>query len=96
VSTFKSTQEFLAFPKHDVPSCLILDVRLRGESGLTFREQVAKSGLLMPIVFMTWHGDIAMSVKAISSSGRAVKTPCLLCESLAEQAVMAPGADNPF
>jgi len=67
VETFESLQDFLAFPKYDVPSCLILDVRLRGESGLAFQEQIAKHGLRMPIVFMTGHGDIAMTVKAMKA-----------------------------
>jgi len=67
VETFESSQDFLAFPKHDIPSCLILDVRLRGESGLAFQEQIAKFGLRMPIVFMTGHGDIAMTVKAMKA-----------------------------
>lgn len=67
VETFESTQEFLAFPKDEVPSCLILDVRLRGESGLAFQEQVARCGVRMPIVFITGHGDIAMTVKAMKA-----------------------------
>ena len=67
VETFQSAQEFLAFPKSQGPSCLVLDVRLRGESGLAFQEQIAKSGLRMPIVFMTGHGDIAMTVKAMKA-----------------------------
>ncbi|MGO4330992.1 response regulator transcription factor [Cupriavidus sp. 2TAF22] len=67
VETFESSQDFLVFPKYDAPSCLILDVRLRGESGLAFQEQIAKSGVHMPIVFMTGHGDIAMSVKAMKA-----------------------------
>lgn len=67
VETFESSQEFLAFPKNDAPSCLILDVRLRGESGLAFQEQIAKSGVRMPIVFMTGYGDIAMTVKAMKA-----------------------------
>ncbi|MEM5384047.1 response regulator transcription factor [Paraburkholderia phymatum] len=67
VETFESSGDFLAFPKYDVPSCLILDVRLRGESGLAFQEQIAKSGVRMPIVFVTGHGDIAMTVKAMKA-----------------------------
>ncbi|MDH4654733.1 response regulator [Pseudomonas sp. JS3066] len=67
VETFESPQDFLAFPKSNAPSCLILDVRLRGESGLAFQEQAEKSGLHMPIVFMTGHGDIAMTVKAMKA-----------------------------
>lgn len=67
VEVFESSQQFLAFPKREVPGCLILDVRLRGESGLTFQEELARSGLRMPIVFMTGHGDIAMTVKAMKA-----------------------------
>ncbi|WP_206955901.1 response regulator transcription factor [Trinickia acidisoli] len=67
VVTFESSQTFLAFPKEETPSCLVLDVRLRGESGLAFQDELAKSGLYMPIVFMTGHGDIAMTVKAMKA-----------------------------
>jgi FixJ family two-component response regulator len=67
VETFASPQEFLAFPKHDGPSCLILDVRLRGESGLAFQQELARSSLRMPILFMTGFGDIEMSVKAMKA-----------------------------
>jgi FixJ family two-component response regulator len=67
VETFETSQEFLAFPKRDVPSCLILDVRLRGESGLAFQQEIAKGGLRIPILFMTGHGDIEMSVRAMKA-----------------------------
>jgi len=67
VETFESSQAFLAFPKYPAPSCLVLDVRLRGESGLAFQDELAKNGLQMPIIFMTGHGDIAMSVKAMKA-----------------------------
>jgi FixJ family two-component response regulator len=67
VETFESSREFLAFPKYDAPSCLILDVRLRGESGLAFQEQIAKTDLRMPILFLTGHGDMEMSVKAMKA-----------------------------
>jgi FixJ family two-component response regulator len=67
VETFESSQAFLAFPKPPTPSCLVLDVRLRGESGLAFQEELGKSSLRMPIIFMTGHGDIAMTVKAMKA-----------------------------
>ncbi|MFM0218737.1 MULTISPECIES: response regulator transcription factor [Paraburkholderia] len=67
VQTFASAQEFLAFEMPDVPSCLILDVRLKGQSGLAVQEQIAASKLGLPIVFMTAHGDIAMTVKAMKA-----------------------------
>jgi len=67
VETFASTQAFTAFPKYDAPSCLILDVRLRGESGLAFQEHIARSGGHMPIVFITGYGDIAMTARAMKA-----------------------------
>lgn len=67
VEAFESSQEFLAFPKRDVPSCLILDVRLRGESGLTFQQELLQSGLNIPILFMTGFGNMEMSVKAMKA-----------------------------
>ncbi|BDC45069.1 DNA-binding response regulator [Paraburkholderia terrae] len=67
VETFESSGDFLAFPKYAAPSCLILDVRLRGENGLALQEHFAKSGLRMPIVFMTGHGDIPMTVQAMKA-----------------------------
>ena len=70
VETFASAQEFLAFDMPDMPSCLILDVRLKGQSGLAVQEQIAASQLGLPIVFMTAHGDIAMTVKAIKAGAK--------------------------
>jgi FixJ family two-component response regulator len=67
VETFASSHEFLAFPKLDGASCLILDVRLRGESGLAFQQELVKNHLHMPILFMTGHGDIEMTVKAMKA-----------------------------
>ncbi|SAL62014.1 chemotaxis protein CheY [Caballeronia choica] len=70
VETFACAQEFLAFDMPDVPSCLILDVRLKGQSGLAVQEQMASSDLGLPIVFMTAHGDIAMTVKAMKAGAK--------------------------
>jgi FixJ family two-component response regulator len=70
VQTFPSAQEFLACEMQDVPSCLILDVRLKGQSGLAVQEQIAASELGLPIVFMTAHGDIAMTVKAMKAGAQ--------------------------
>ncbi|CAM2196912.1 response regulator [Paraburkholderia sp. A1RI_3L] len=67
VEAFASAQEFLAFDKPDVPSCLILDVRLKGQSGLAVQEQIAAADLHLPVIFMTAYGDIAMSVKAMKA-----------------------------
>lgn len=70
VETFGSAQEFLAFDMPDVPSCLILDVRLKGQSGLAVQEQMSASELGLPIVFMTAHGDITMTVKAMKAGAK--------------------------
>jgi FixJ family two-component response regulator len=70
VEAFASSREFLSFPKQIRPSCLILDVRLRGESGLTFQQDAAKSGLRMPILFITGYGDIEMSVRAMKAGAQ--------------------------
>ncbi|MDR5761227.1 response regulator [Caballeronia sp. LZ035] len=67
VQTFDSPAEFLAFPKYAVPSCLVLDVRLRGASGLAFQTDLARHGVHMPILFMTAYGDIEMTVKAMKA-----------------------------
>ncbi|MFL9934861.1 response regulator [Paraburkholderia sp. RL18-103-BIB-C] len=67
VETFSSAQEFLDFRKPNVPSCLILDVILHGENGLSFQEDVTKNGIRMPIVFMTGYADIEMTVKAMKA-----------------------------
>jgi FixJ family two-component response regulator len=67
VELFASADEFLAFQMPYVPSCLILDVRLKGQSGLAVQEQIAAGAVRVPIIFMTAHGDIAMSVKAMKA-----------------------------
>ncbi|BFG76938.1 response regulator transcription factor [Paraburkholderia terrae] len=68
VRAFASTEEFLAADKLAIPSCLVLDVRLRGQSGLALQQTLIDDGRLhMPIIFMTGYGDIAMSVKAMKA-----------------------------
>ncbi len=64
---FRSAQEFLTRRAADGPSCLVLDVRLPGLSGLDFQRQLADAGVQIPIIFITAHGDIPMSVKAMKS-----------------------------
>jgi len=65
--TFATTQEFLRSKRPDSPSCLILDVRLPGISGLDFQHELADAGIRIPIIFITGHGDIPMTVKAMKS-----------------------------
>jgi FixJ family two-component response regulator len=65
--TFGSTREFTRSQQPDTPSCLLLDVRLPGLSGLDFQAELAKVGIRIPIIFMTGHGDIPMSVRAMKA-----------------------------
>jgi FixJ family two-component response regulator len=64
---FASAQEFLDAEKPDVPSCLILDVRLPGMSGLDLQKKLKGTGNDIPVIFITAHGDIPMSVRAMKS-----------------------------
>lgn len=65
--TFGSTEEFLRFKRPDVPGCIVLDVRLPGLSGLDFHREMAKSNINLPVIFITGHGDVPMSVRAIKA-----------------------------
>jgi FixJ family two-component response regulator len=64
---FASPQEFLHSNPPDVLGCLVLDVRLQGMSGLTFQKELAKAGITLPVIFITGHGDIPMSVRAMKA-----------------------------
>src|SRR6267378_3034387 len=65
--TFGSAPEFLSTPRAEMPSCLILDLHLPGLSGLDLQQELAKSDVQIPIIFLTGHGDIPTSVKAIKA-----------------------------
>ena len=67
VRTFASAQEFLACSREETPSCLILDVRLPGLSGLDLLQRMAEAGLEIPIIFITGHGDVPTSVRAMKA-----------------------------
>ena len=67
VQTFASAQEFLRNPLRDEPACLILDVRMPGLSGLDLQRDLAESNKHIPIIFITGHGDIPMSVRAMKA-----------------------------
>ena len=67
VHTFASAQEFLASPSADAASCLVLDVQLPGLSGLDLQQELAKLDVQIPIIFITGHGDIPMSVRAMKA-----------------------------
>jgi FixJ family two-component response regulator len=67
VKTFASAAEFLQFKLPETPTCLVLDVRLPGVSGLDFQSELAKAHIDIPVVFMTGHGDIPMTVRAMKA-----------------------------
>ncbi len=67
VRTFGSAQDFLACSREEAPSCLILDVRLPGLSGLDLQQRMAEAGLEIPIIFITGHGDVPTSVRAMKA-----------------------------
>ena len=67
VETFESAQAFLNHPQADMPGCLILDVQLPGLSGLDLQQELAKADIHIPIIFLTGHGDIPTSVRAIKA-----------------------------
>src|SRR5579864_6948196 len=65
--TFGTPQEFLRNKRPDAPSCLVLDIRLPGVNGLDFQRQLVDAGIRIPVIFITGHGDIPMTVKAMKS-----------------------------
>jgi FixJ family two-component response regulator len=64
---FKSAKDFLGSQRSDVPSCLLLDVRMPGLSGLDLQQELSEAGVELPIIFVTGYGDIPMSVQAIKA-----------------------------
>ena len=67
VQAFKSPQELLKANLPDAPGCLVLDVRLPGRSGLDLHRSLVESGIQLPVVFITGHGDVPMSVRAMKA-----------------------------
>jgi FixJ family two-component response regulator len=65
--TFGSAQEFLASARTEAPTCIVLDLQLPGLSGLELQKQMTEGGVETPIVFLTGHGDITASVKAMKA-----------------------------
>jgi len=67
VRTFASAQEFMSSKRPDAPACLVLDVRMPGLSGLDLQRELATAGIRIPVIFITGHGDIPMSVRAMKA-----------------------------
>ena len=67
VHLFSSAQEFMHAKRPEAPGCLVLDVRLPGMSGLAFQQELAKAGIALPIIFISGHGDVPMTVRAMKA-----------------------------
>ena len=67
VELFASVQEFLGTARPDLPGCLILDVRLPGRSGLDLQDELAKANMQLPVIFISGHADVPMSVRAMKA-----------------------------
>jgi FixJ family two-component response regulator len=67
VQTYESAQDFLRSPRPDAPACLVLDVRLPGLSGLDLQRELAVGGAQIPIIFITGHADVPMTVQAMKA-----------------------------
>jgi DNA-binding NtrC family response regulator len=94
VQTFSSAQDFLASRRADMPSCLLLDVQLPGLSGLDLQQELAKGGVQIPIIFITGHGDIPMSVRAMKAGALEFLTKPVNDEDLLEAVQQAIARDR--
>src|SRR6266851_3090801 len=80
--SFGTAEEFLRRKRPDGPSCLVLDVSLPGVNGLDFQRQLGDAGIQIPIIFVTGHGDIPMTVKAMKSGAVEFLTKPFLDQAL--------------
>jgi FixJ family two-component response regulator len=94
VETFASAQEFLARPPADAPGCLVLDVGLPGLSGLDLQSRMAEIDLEIPIVFITGHGDVPTSVRAMKAGALEFLTKPFLDRDLLEAIAQAIERDR--
>jgi len=92
--TYGSGQEFLRSPPLDVPSCLVLDVRLPGLSGLNLQRELSERGMNIPIIFITGHGDIPMSVQAMKAGAVEFLTKPFHAQDLLDAIEQALGRDR--
>jgi len=94
VETFATAQEFLARPRAEVPSCLVLDVRLPGLSGLDLQQRLAEGNIEIPIIFITGHGDVPTSVRAMKAGAVEFLTKPFLDRDLLEAIQLAIKRDR--
>jgi len=67
VASFASAQEFLEYPRPDIPGCLVLDIHMPGVSGLELQEEMARAGFNLPVIFLTGYGTVPASVRAMKA-----------------------------
>ena len=91
---FETAEEFLHAKRADVPGCLVLDVSLPGINGLDFQRELADKGVHIPIIFITGHGDIPMSVKAMKSGAVEFLTKPFLDQDLLDAVQQALDHDR--
>ena len=91
---FATPQEFLESRRADRPACLVLDVRLPGMSGLDFQRALAEAGISLPIIFITGHGDVPMSVQAMKSGAVEFLTKPFRTQELLDAIQQALGRDR--
>jgi FixJ family two-component response regulator len=91
---FETAQEFLSRARSDRPSCLVLDVRLPGISGLDFQRELSSVGVQIPIIFITGYGDIPMTVKAMKSGAVEFLTKPFRDQDLLDAIQQALGRDR--
>ena len=94
VQSFESARDFLSSRRPNVPSCLILDVRLPGLSGLDLQRELAEAGIHVPIIFVTGHGDIPMSVQAMKAGAVEFLTKPFRDQALLDAIRQAIGRDR--
>lgn len=94
VETFASAQEFLGAKRQDVPGCLVLDVRMPGISGLDLQLKLRDGGIPIPIIFITGHGDIPMSVRAMKEGAHEFLTKPVRGQDLLDAVQKAISSDR--
>jgi FixJ family two-component response regulator len=94
VETFASAQGFLAAKRPDAPACLVLDVRMPGLSGLDLQVKLGEAGAQIPIIFITGHGDIPMSVRAMKEGAHEFLTKPVRGQDLLDAIQKAIASDR--
>lgn len=94
VETFASAQDFLVAKRPDVPACLVLDVRMPGLSGLDLQLKLSDANIQIPIIFVTGHGDIPMSVRAMKEGAHEFLTKPVRGQDLLDAVQKAIASDR--